>query len=55
MIDYWSAFISTGSPSAEGQPDWPAGKLMSLQPDGSHVVSSFEETHQCPFWASVKR
>lgn len=55
MIDYWSAFIATGSPSAEGQPEWPAGTLMSLQPDGSHVVSSFEETHQCPFWASVKR
>jgi len=54
MIDYWTAFVATGSPSADGQPDWPAGKLMSLQPDGSRVVSSFEETHQCPFWANVK-
>ena len=54
MVDYWAAFVASGSPSVEGQPDWPAGKLMSLQPDGSHVISSFEETHQCPFWATVK-
>jgi para-nitrobenzyl esterase len=54
MMDYWAAFVATGSPSVDGQPDWPAGKLMSLQPDGSRVVSSFEETHQCAFWASVK-
>lgn len=54
MIDYWAAFVASGSPRADGQPDWPAGKLMSLQPDGSRVVSSFEATHQCPFWASMK-
>ena len=61
MIDYWSQFVSTGEPRAEGQPDWPqvggdaaAGKYMSLQPDGSRVVSDFEQTHQCPFWATVK-
>jgi para-nitrobenzyl esterase len=56
MIDYWAAFVSTGSPGS----DWPAlysgdaGERMSLQPDGSRVVTSFEETHLCPFWASVK-
>jgi para-nitrobenzyl esterase len=61
MIDYWAAFVATGSPRAQGQPDWPelgpdaaTGKRMSLQPDGSRVVTSFEETHRCPFWASVK-
>jgi para-nitrobenzyl esterase len=56
MIDYWSQFITTGSPSS----DWPtmhsgdAGERMSLQPDGSRVITTFEQTHQCPFWASLK-
>ena len=61
MIDYWSHFVATGSPSASGQPEWPeigddrgAGKFLSLQPDGSHVVTTFEQEHQCAFWASVK-
>lgn len=56
MIDYVSRFVATGSPG----PDWPrltpgdAGERMSLQPDGNRVVTSFEQTHQCPFWASLK-
>jgi para-nitrobenzyl esterase len=61
MIDYWSRFVATGSPSADGQPEWPqigdnagAGKFLSLQPDGSRVVTTFEQEHQCPFWDSVK-
>jgi para-nitrobenzyl esterase len=61
MIDYWSHFVATGTPSASGQPEWPeigddrgAGKFLSLQPDGSHVVTTFEQEHQCAFWASVK-
>ncbi len=61
MIDYWSQFVTTGSPRAADQPDWPevgadagAGERMSLQPDGSRVVRTFEETHQCPLWASLK-
>lgn len=61
MIDYWAQFVATGSPSVAGQPDWPqlgddpaAGERMSLQPDGSRVITSFEKTHQCPFWASLK-
>ena len=28
---------------------------MSLQPDGSRVVTTFDEIHQCPFWASLPR
>ena len=28
---------------------------MSLQPDGSRVVTTFGEIHQCPFWASLPR
>ncbi|MFL6082730.1 MAG: carboxylesterase/lipase family protein [Mycobacterium sp.] len=61
MIDYWSQFVITGSPSAAGQPEWPeigddarAGKYLSLQPDGSRVVTTFEQEHQCAFWSSVK-
>lgn len=56
MIDYWSEFVSTGSPG----PDWPAmdsgdaGQRMSLRPDGSRVITTFERTHQCPFWAQLK-
>jgi len=59
MIDYWTAFVTSGSPQAPGQPDWPTfdgatGKVLSLQPDGSRVVSTFDQQHQCAFWASVK-
>jgi para-nitrobenzyl esterase len=56
MIDYWAQFIITGSPGS----DWPAlqrgdaGERMSLQSDGSRVVTNFEETHQCPFWTSLR-
>ena len=60
MIDYWSRFITTGVPNAEGQPDWPAlgadpdaQPWMSLQPDGSRVVTTFDESHQCSFWANL--
>jgi len=59
MIDYWAAFVATGSPG----PDWPAitggdadgGPRMSLQPDGSRVVTTFEQTHRCEFWAGLRR
>ncbi|PJK22131.1 carboxylesterase/lipase family protein [Mycolicibacterium goodii] len=56
MIAYWSAFVRTGDPSGEGQPQWPAfdGQWMSLRPDGSRLASDFGEVHQCPFWAGLK-
>jgi para-nitrobenzyl esterase len=61
MIDYWTQFVSTGVPKAAGQPGWPPlggdpahSPYMSLRPDGSRVVSNFAESHQCPFWASLK-
>jgi para-nitrobenzyl esterase len=61
MIDYWSEFVATGVPRAEDQPEWPelgddlaAGKFMSLRPDGSRVVTDFEQAHQCAFWAGLK-
>ncbi|HEU0191144.1 MAG TPA: carboxylesterase family protein [Mycobacterium sp.] len=62
MVDYWSAFVSTGAPQASDQPDWPAvgadadaEPWMSLRPDGSRVVTDFAGRHQCPFWADVRR
>lgn len=59
MIDYWAQFVTSGSPHAPGQPDWPqfdaaSEKVLSLQPDGSRVVTTFDESHQCPFWAGLK-
>ncbi len=60
MIDYWSRFVVSGSPHTAGQPDWPAlgaddgrQQWMSLQPDGSRIITTFDETHQCQFWASL--
>ena len=62
MLDYWSQFVVEGSPDATGRPQWPAlgaddaaQPWMSLQPDGSRVVTAFGETHQCPFWAGLPR
>ncbi len=58
MIDYWTAFVRTGSPQVDGQPDWPgfgtANEVMSLQPDGSRAVGSFAAEHQCPFWDGLR-
>jgi para-nitrobenzyl esterase len=61
MIAYWSRFVATGAPRVDGQPDWPelgtdaaTAPRMSLQPDGSRVVTDFDQAHQCPFWATVK-
>ncbi|MET0701039.1 MAG: carboxylesterase family protein [Mycobacterium sp.] len=58
MVGYWSQFVSTGVPSASGAPAWPEvqrggadGPTMSLRPDGSRVITTFESDHQCPFWA----
>lgn len=62
MLDYWSGFITDASPDAGGQPEWPplgtdgaAQPWMSLQPDGSRVVTTFDDTHKCAFWASLPR
>jgi para-nitrobenzyl esterase len=58
MIGYWSQFVSTGVPGVKGAPIWPAvergnqdGPTMSLQPDGSRVITTFGAEHQCGFWA----
>ena len=54
MIDAWSQFVRDGHPGD----DWPAfdaeEKRLSLRPDGSRVVTDFDQAHQCPFWAGLK-
>ena len=56
MIDYWSAFVRTGEPAVDGQPDWPdyGDGRMSLQADGSRVDNDYAHVHQCPFWAGLR-
>lgn len=60
MIDYWSAFVRTGAPEAEGQPGWPVfdpaggGARMSLRADGTRVDNGYALEHQCPFWAGLR-
>ncbi|MGH3959069.1 carboxylesterase/lipase family protein, partial [Mycobacterium sp.] len=59
MIAYWSQFVTSGAPKAAGQPAWPAtggehAPWMSLRPDGSRITTTFEESHQCPFWTTLK-
>ncbi|GJF08120.1 carboxylic ester hydrolase [Mycolicibacterium cyprinidarum] len=58
MIDYWSQFVTNGTPRAAGQPDWPdvgaADPVMSLQPDGSRMIADFEQAHHCEFWAALQ-
>ena len=50
----------TGHRRRSVSPSWPAlgadvaaQQWMSLQPDGSRVVTTFDESHQCPFWAGL--
>ncbi len=55
MIDYWSAFVRTGSPDADGQPRWPAlnpeePQRMTLQTGESVVTGDFAARHRCGFW-----
>jgi para-nitrobenzyl esterase len=59
MIGYWSQFVKSGAPQVSGQPAWPVMRgghppWMSLRADGSRVKTTFEESHQCAFWATLK-
>ncbi|KUI26028.1 carboxylesterase [Mycobacterium sp. IS-1496] len=57
MIDYWSAFVAAGAPSAPGAPEWPqfgAGSYLSLHPGGSSMTSDYAQEHQCAFWAGLE-
>ena len=57
MVDYWTSFVRTGTPSAPGAPAWPemdpgAPQHLILQPGKPVVNSDFAARHQCGFWAS---
>ena len=58
MIDYWSSFVTSASPNADGRPQWDAfgdgNRVMSLRPDGSRMIDSFGDEHQCGFWAGLR-
>jgi para-nitrobenzyl esterase len=61
MIDYWSRFVATGDPTVAGKQQWPRlapgpalENLLSLRPDGSRVITDFDESHRCGFWDSLK-
>jgi para-nitrobenzyl esterase len=54
MIDYWAHFVRTGDPGGQWPKFGPDEKRLSLQSDGSKVVTDFTDTHQCAFWASLK-
>ncbi|MBS9534908.1 carboxylesterase family protein [Mycobacterium sp. M1] len=62
MVEYWTGFVTTGTPAGVGQPDWPTvgtdplnARWMSLRPNGSRVVTDFGAEHQCGFWAGLQR
>ena len=57
MIGYWSGFVRTGVPHADGAPDWPPfdgthGPWMSLQTPEVRTFTNFADDHQCAFWAA---
>jgi para-nitrobenzyl esterase len=57
MIGYWSGFVRTGVPHADGVPDWPPfdgthGPWMSLQTPDARTFTNFADDHQCAFWAA---
>jgi para-nitrobenzyl esterase len=56
MIDYWTAFATTGDPGRAGGPDWPRFSqhrpyVQSLAPDDITGVDLATE-HHCTFWAA---
>ncbi|MBV8966035.1 MAG: carboxylesterase family protein [Mycobacteriaceae bacterium] len=57
MIGYWTGFVATGAPRADGAPDWPAfngssGPWMSLDVPDVRTFDQFADEHQCAFWAT---
>ena len=55
MIALWSNFARTGNPNPSGSNLWPAFRkgeesLLSLEPAGLRVSSSFAAEHRCAFW-----
>jgi para-nitrobenzyl esterase len=51
MVDYWTHFAGTGSPSSEETPNWPrfgaAQQFQSLVPGTSTTATGFGTEHNC--------
>ena len=58
MTAEWTAFATTGNPTAIGTPEWPGfngrdGTVMSLQPAGDSQLTSdrqLSDVHNCGLW-----
>ena len=55
---HWGAFAAAGTPSAPGQPPWPAfsaqdGAVARLGPGATGQVGDFAERHRCDFWGRL--
>ena len=62
MVQYWGAFVYSGSPQAQGRAAWPrftdGGRLLSLRPGGESTaisVASFRAEHACDLWGTIVR
>lgn len=58
MMLYWANFARTGNPNGEGLPGWPRydaanHQILSLRPDGSRILDTFDTDHHCAFWATA--
>lgn len=54
MIDYWAHFVHTADPGSQWPAFGPDENRLSFQSDGSRVITDYDKTHQCAFWASLK-
>ncbi|GAA5071318.1 carboxylesterase/lipase family protein [Nocardia iowensis] len=55
MIRYWSAFVHTGDPNANGLPHWPrhtGDQSLVLHPDTA-TTTNIHETHHCALWTQI--
>jgi para-nitrobenzyl esterase len=56
MVQLWMSFASTGKPTAEGVPPWPAyhdaTDVLRLDPGNVSLFNASEE-HQCHFWQGL--
>jgi para-nitrobenzyl esterase len=55
MVGYWTEFVKTWEPDCPPLGASAAnGPRMSLQSDGPHTFTNFDDEHQCAFWSTVK-
>lgn len=57
MIEYWTSFARTGTPTATGAPEWPrttsgSAPVLGFTSSGVRIVDHSAD-HQCGFWSGV--